>query len=410
MKAPSSRVARVAALLGAAVVSSVALVGVSSPAFAADLGTLTITPTTGSVGVDVNDATPMFTSATTSAACPTGYGTNAVAKVGPVGGPYNNLNRIGSDNNYDAGPFTLGTNRSMAKALGAVPGNGNYEIVIQCSGEILGDNADYFRAPITVNNGTWTVKGAVVATPTTTALAASPAGSAAYGATVTLTATVSPSAASGTVAFKRGATTIGTAPVSGGVASLPVSNLPVGTLSLTAVFTPGNGDYTASTSAPVSYAITAPTNGATGNQTILADVAPGAFSLALAGDTVNLTGGVVGGSATGALNKATVTDLRGSNAGWNLVGQVGDFANGASQIPGDNLGWAPTAAKVDASGSVAAGAAVAPGAGLGSARTLCKAEAGSSAGVFECGAGLTLDIPDSVAPGSYAATLTLTLA
>ncbi|MFU8870448.1 hypothetical protein [Micromonospora sp. SL4-19] len=137
-----------------------ALVVPAVPAYAADLGTLTITPTSGSVGSGAGDATPMFTSAATSAPCPTGYGTNAVAKVGPVGGPYNNLNKIGSENNYDAGPFSLDTNRSMAKALGGVPANGNYEIVIQCSGEILGDNPNYFRAPITVRDGTWTVSAA----------------------------------------------------------------------------------------------------------------------------------------------------------------------------------------------------------------------------------------------------------
>ncbi len=137
----------------------------AGPAYAADLGTLTITPTSGSVGSGVGDATPMFTSATTSAACPTGYGTNAVAKVGPAGGPYQILNKIGGDNNYDAGPFSLGANRSMAKALGAVPANGNYEIVIQCSGEILGEHPSYFRAPITVNDGTWAVASASTQPP-----------------------------------------------------------------------------------------------------------------------------------------------------------------------------------------------------------------------------------------------------
>ncbi|MFJ6196610.1 Ig-like domain repeat protein [Micromonospora sp. NPDC092111] len=329
-----------------------------------------------------------------------------------MGGPYNNLNRIGGENNYDAGAFSLEANRSMARALGVVPGNGGYEIVVQCSGEILGDHPNYFRVPITVSAGTWTVAGVVTAQPTTTTLAASPAGTAAYGAPVTLTATVTPSAATGTVTFKRGATTIGTAAVSGGTASLSAADLPIGTLSLTAVFAPSGNDWAASTSAGVAYQVTAPAGGASGSQTILADVAPGAFSLGLAGDTVNLTGGVVGGQATGALHKATVTDLRGTNAGWNLVGQVQDFVNGSAQIPGDNLGWSPNAAKVDASGAVLAGVAAAPGGGtgLGTARTLCKANSGSSAGVFECGAGLTLDIPDSVAPGSYAATLTLTLA
>ncbi|MFF5172687.1 hypothetical protein ACFY3U_08645 [Micromonospora sp. NPDC000089] len=176
-----------AALLGLVASAALVLAGPAAPASAADLGTLTVTPTTGPVGSGVADATPMLTAVTTSAACPTGYGTNAVAKVGPVGGPYSNLDRIGSDNNYDAGPFTLGSNRSMAKALGAVPRNGDYEVVVQCSGEILGDNPGYFRVGITVAAGTWTVRAG--------GPAPGPSGSAPAGTrgSMTLNASVAPS-------------------------------------------------------------------------------------------------------------------------------------------------------------------------------------------------------------------------
>jgi hypothetical protein len=85
---------------------------------------------------------------------------------------------------------------------------------------------------------------------------------------------------------------------------------------------------------------------------------------------------------------------------------------GAGTIPAANLGWGPTATKVGGSGAVTAGGNVAPGAagGLGESKTLCQAAAGGSAGTFECGAALTLAIPDNVPPGNYSATLTLTLA
>ncbi len=163
MKVPSSRMARAAMLLGAVAVSSASAITVSSPALAADLGTLTISPASGSVTDN-----PAFTSVDTSAACPTGYGTNVAVKVGPVGGPYSNLNRIGSENNYDAAPFTLTTNRSLATALGSAPADGSYEVVVECSGEVLGDNPDLFKAAITVSNGTWSVASAQPTTPPAT--------------------------------------------------------------------------------------------------------------------------------------------------------------------------------------------------------------------------------------------------
>jgi hypothetical protein len=73
--------------------------------------------------------------------------------------------------------------------------------------------------------------------------------------TVTLTATVSSavSAPTGMVSFYDGAssTALGSSPVSGGVATLPVSTLSVGTHSITAIYS-GDGNFLTQTSSPVS--------------------------------------------------------------------------------------------------------------------------------------------------------------
>lgn len=161
-----------------------------------------------------------------------------------------------------------------------------------------------------------------------------------------------------------------------------------------------------------------PASGQSANQQILADVAAGPLTLSVAGDTVQLSTSTLDGNgayqtATGALNTATVSDLRGTNAGWNLVGQVTDFTGDAGTIGAENLGWQPSAAAVDtgigAPGTVTAGNTVQPGQGLGVARTLASAAPGASAGTFTAGAQLSLGIPADTVPGDYAAVLTLTL-
>ncbi|MEV6350734.1 HtaA domain-containing protein [Actinoplanes sp. NPDC051851] len=153
-------------------------------------------------------------------------------------------------------------------------------------------------------------------------------------------------------------------------------------------------------------------------QTITAAVAGGALTLTSAGSAVSLSAATPGQTATGSLNAVTVSDLRGTNSGWDLVGQVTDFtATGGGSIPAANLGWTPSAAVastglVSAGGVknvVAAGDTVAPGTGLGSSRTLCTADTGSSLGSATCGAALSLGIPESSAAGEYSAVLTLTL-
>jgi hypothetical protein len=150
--------------------------------------------------------------------------------------------------------------------------------------------------------------------------------------------------------------------------------------------------------------------GGTGDQRITANITEtGGLTMSMAGTEVALTDAAPGGNSTGALHKATVTDARGTDAGWNLVGQMSDLtlAEGGV-IPAANLEWTPNAAVVD-DGS---GAAVTPGPrirGLGDAQTLATSAAGTSGGIFEAGAGLDLLIPAGATPGSYTGTLTLTL-
>jgi hypothetical protein len=174
----------------------------------------------------------------------------------------------------------------------------------------------------------------------------------------------------------------------------------------------GSADRSQDTFTPVTFGT--PTGGGT-DQRITATVRGGPLTLGVAGDSVTLPAVGNGEVASGALNDASVADLRGTNAGWSLVGQVTDFVSaGGGVIAADNLGWLPTAtAETDplagVPGVVTPGAAAAPGAGLGSARALCTSAAGASAGSFTCGAQLNLGVPPAAPAGDYTATLTLTL-
>ncbi|SBT53907.1 Ig-like domain repeat protein [Micromonospora narathiwatensis] len=392
--------ARAAALTTGAALAAGALVAVASPALAAPLGTVNLSKTSGLVTDN-----PMFGTATTSAPCPATYGEEAALRIGPAEtGPFTNLTPSLGGGGYDQAPVVANPNRSFQTALGSAPANGRWWIVVECFSLLNGRHPDRFVTEIVVSGNQWKVP---VVEATTTSLAVTPAGPVAAGTPVTLTATVAPSGAAGTVEFLRGTNSLGTAAVSGGAATLTTSTIPAGSWSLTARFTPADpSSFGASTSSAVSLAVSGPAGGVSKAQTITADVDPGAFTLDIAQPpSVALAGGQVGGTATGALKQATVTDLRGTNVGWDVTGQLTDFT-GAGNIPAGNLSWTPSAAKASGSGAVTAGTA----ANLGDTRTLCTSAAGSSAGKFTCDAGLSLSIPDSVPPGAYTATLTLTLA
>ncbi|MDG4795286.1 Ig-like domain repeat protein [Micromonospora sp. WMMD1082] len=401
--------ARAGSLLGALALSTGVLVGIAAPAQAASLGEVEISQSSGLV-----TDTPIFASGS-SAPCPQGYGENANLRVGRPGGPYSNLAPVLGGGGFDDpgelpdGKITVNPNRSFQTALGAAPGNGEWWVVMECYSLTEGRHTDEFRTSIVVSGNTWRIP---IAENTTTSLAVNPASPVEQGTEVTLTATVaaetSPaSAIAGTVEFRRGASVLGTAPVTDGTATFSTTALPVGTFGLSAAFVPADATaFKASTSTAVSYQVTATAGAITAPVEIIADVAPGAFTLVVASPAAELAGGTVGGTAAGSLPTATVTDLRGTNVGWDVTGQLEDFTLGTDTIPNSNLSWTPAAAKTGGSGAVTAGAA----ADLGEARTLCSAVSGSSAGEFTCDAGLSLTIPDNVPPGEYTATLTLTLA
>ncbi|MGQ0433195.1 MAG: hypothetical protein ACT452_12400 [Microthrixaceae bacterium] len=171
-------------------------------------------------------------------------------------------------------------------------------------------------------------------------------------------------------------------------------------------------------------------------------------------------------ASTGSLQDLTVTNARGTSAGWTLSGFVTDlgaagsptitlptgqtiaacsnagslggaFGGGTTAdrlcIPGDNMGWSPTAsiahdvifgdvAQVSpgtadaASGAdwltqlVAAGAAGLDGiGGLQESNVLCSSPVDHSGGTFACDASLFLGVPASAGAGTYAGGLVLTL-
>ncbi|WP_432897277.1 HtaA domain-containing protein [Micromonospora matsumotoense] len=176
----------------------------------------------------------------------------------------------------------------------------------------------------------------------------------------------------------------------------------------------GAADRSQDTFTPVTFSRT-PAGGGDASQQITTTVTGGALTLGVTGSSVTLPAVSNGQVTNGALNAATVADLRGTNAGWSLVGQVADFASASGgAIAADNLGWTPSATVgVDglagAPGVVTPGAPAAPGAGLGTARALCTSATGASNGTFTCGAQLHLGVPASAPAGDYSAVLTLTL-
>ena len=97
-----------------------------------------------------------------------------------------------------------------------------------------------------------------------------------FGSSVTFSAAITPNLATGTVEFFDGATSLGTSTVSGGIATLTISSLPVGSRSLTAVYS-GDLNYDPGTSpvltqtvdaAPAPTGSTAPTFCAIDNPTV----------------------------------------------------------------------------------------------------------------------------------------------
>ncbi|MBO1901854.1 Ig-like domain repeat protein [Leucobacter weissii] len=139
-------------------------------------------------------------------------------------------------------------------------------------------------APATSDPILYTVEKA----STTTSLTVSP-NPVTVGQETVLTATVSGYAAEGAVEFFNGATPLGESTTTNGVASLPVSALPPGDHTITAVYA-GDSSNTASTSDPITVTVAKHTT------TTVLTVAPDVMSVE---DATTLTATVTGGTPTG---------------------------------------------------------------------------------------------------------------
>jgi hypothetical protein len=193
-------------------------------------------------------------------------------------------------------------------------------------------SGDYATSTKTIH---YTVKAL---TATTTKLTPSPASPQVYGTTVTLKATVTPVTAPGTVEFKVGSTVLGTKSVAGGTASISTTALPVGSDTLTALFTPtadsgfksssGTSPYTvdpistrtALTATPPSPQVFGTT--VTLKATVTPATAPGTVQFK-AGSTVLGTKSVTGGTAS---LKTTALPVGGDTLTATFTPSSGNFA------------------------------------------------------------------------------------
>ena len=155
------------------------------------------------------------------------------------------------------------------------------------------------------------------------------------------------------------------------------------------------------------------------SQDIEAEIVDGGLSISVAADTVDLGVLSLNGDntlleATGALNQVKVLDLRLSDPGWSVNGQVGTFSATTGSFSGSALGWSPSVDFTSPDQTVDAGSVVEPdpgnpGSGLSGSSTLGSAPASSGRGTAVLGAELDLEVPTSTSPGDYTATLTLTV-
>lgn len=144
-------------------------------------------------------------------------------------------------------------------------------------------------------------------------------------------------------------------------------------------------------------------------------VVEGKLSMTVAGDgaPVRLAGGLDGDhlAYTAALPVVSVSDTRRDAAGWAVSGQSTAFSAGSTTFGADRLGWAPRLV-VDKPGVTAGqriSSAQGGGAGLSTPQTLAGADAIGRKGTSDVTADLALELPADTAPGSYGATLTVSL-
>ena len=263
---------------------------------------------------------------------------------------------------------------------------------------------------------------AVAARSTTTDLTVSPVSGDAY-APVTFTTTVvaSAGAANGTVTFKDGSVTLGSLPVvDGACAPFTTNVLGAGSHSLVAEFT-GTAPYTSSASAVV--AATYVLAGAVDEQTVTVSIPAGTIAITtpytpaapLALGTAVLDPADSTYSASAAFNDIVITDTRAGNLGFNASVVSGAFINGAGEsFGGIHAGLTDLSATQVAGNALLATDIVktnhAPFVdGLDVPKVFATYPAGKSVGTAHLRGTFGIDqVPTSVKPGLYTATVTFT--
>jgi len=243
-----------AGALGAGLLVSL---NVGAASAAPSLGTLTLTPATGTSSTGL--------SASLSAACP-GDSTGLVGYMGgglpantPNPGDVNSVvdpTSVIQGNRPAAQTFSLsGTFADVFAANSVSTPRGSYTVRIACIGPDFFTETGEFTQ--TVNFTGQNYATVVPAAPTTTVLSQNNA-SGAFGSSVTFTADATDGVA-GSVQFKDNGTNLGSAQAvnATGVATLTTSSLAVGSHPITAVFTPTNATtHDPSTSNGVTYVVT----------------------------------------------------------------------------------------------------------------------------------------------------------
>lgn len=141
---------------------------------------------------------------------------------------------------------------------------------------------------------------------------------------------------------------------------------------------------------------------------------PGQLQQSLAGGDVDLGAITLTGkdqSINGSIKTDTVTDARGSSAGWALTAKLSDFTNGGTPtthgtIPAANLAWTPSCAVTSGGATPVAGSSTALS---NTDQSFCSVPSGTGNGVYTADAALTLTVPATADAGTYNAILTLTL-
>ena len=260
----------------------------------------------------------------------------------------------------------------------------------------------------------------------TVSIAASP-NPAAFGQAVVLTAAVTPSVsgdqASGAVTFFDGAASLGTANLSNNSAQLSVSNLAVGSHSITAQYA-GDANFNGSTAA----ALTETVNQANTTTTLVSNLNPAAFGqsvtltatvqagagISIAGTVTFLDGSVGLGTVTLANNSAQLTTSTlapGAHTLTAVYNSNGNFATSTSSALTETVNQLTTTTTLASSvnpalagQSVTFTATVQAGAGNSATGTVTFLDGSTTLGTATVSSGSAQFTTSSLAPGSHSIT------